>query len=239
MSQGLTTYAYRPSERAQEVLNLLKGHVTLDEKTILDIGCGLEPVSEKFPRVYADLIGLDKDRRCVRIGKENASLSLVLADATSMPFKDESFDFVFCSDVLEHIREDAKLMQELLRILIRNGAAYVQCANKYQIVEPHFLLPFLSWVPRSLADIYVKVTRSGKNYAGYFPRTRRELLALTKAHRTVDLTYERTLMKIRDLRIKSRFLLAIVSFLRKILSDKSIAKVAQYFSIISILVFKN
>ena len=221
------------------MLNLLEGHVTLDEKTILDVGCGLEPITGRFPRIYADLIGLDKDRRCVRIGKENASSSFVLADATSMPFKDESFDFAFCNDVLEHVREDAKLIQELLRILVRNGVAYIQCANKYQIVEPHFLLPFLSWVPRSLADIYIKVTRKGKDYGGYFPKTRRELLALAKAHRTLDLTYKRTLMKIRDLRIKSRFLLAIVLFLRKIISDKSIAKVAQHFSIISVLVFKN
>jgi len=184
-------------------------------------------------------VGLDRDKHYLRKAKESASLELVLGDATSLPFKDQSFGFVLCNDVLEHVRDQAELTQELFRILARGGAAYVQCANKYQIIEPHFLLPFLSWVPRPVADIYVKVARRGESYEGYFPKTRRNVLALTDAYRTVDLTYERTLMKIKNLSIQSNSLRKIISMARGILSDEFIAKLSQNFSIISILVLKD
>jgi len=234
-----TSYAERSSERAKEVLSLLKGRISLEGKTMLDLGCGPVPVSESFRQVSPLLVGLDREKHYVRQAQENASLELVLGDATSIPFRDESFEFVLCNDVLEHVFDQAKLMQELSRVLARNGAAYVQCANKYQIIEPHFLLPFLSWIPRPLANIYVKIARKGDSYEGYFPKTRRSVLSLASLHRTVDLTYERTLMKIRGLNIQSKLLRRVVSVARKILPDEFLATLAQNFSIVSILVLKD
>jgi len=233
------SYTCRWAERAREVLTLLKGRVALEGKTILDLGCGPAPISEGFRHLSPFLVGLDRDKHYLRKAKESASLEFVLGDATSLPFKDQSFEFVLCNDVLEHVRDQAELTQELLRVLARGGATYVQCANKYQIIEPHFLLPFLSWVPRPVADIYVKVARRGERYKGYFPKTRRSVLALTGTYRTVDLTYERTLMKIKSLNIQSNSLRKIISIGRRILSDELIAKLSQNFSIISILVLKD
>ena len=236
---GSTSYTRRSSERAEEVLSLLKERVALEGKVILDLGCGGAPLSESFQRMSTFLVGLDIDERCVREAQKNTSLELVLGDATRIPFKNDSFGFVLCNDVLEHVRDEAKLIQELLRVLACNGAAYIQCASRYQIIEPHFLLPFLSWIPRTLGNIYVKIAGKGKNYEGYFPKTRKRILALARVHRTVDLTYERTLFKIQSLNIRSKVLRQVVSVARKILSDRYIAAVAQNFSIISILVFKD
>lgn len=236
---NMTSYARRWSERAQDVLNLLRGHVVLEGKKILDLGCGSAPISEHFRGRSSILVGLDINRRAVRQARRNTSLDLVLGDATNIPFRDASFGFVLCNDVLEHVSGEVKLMQEVLRVLAQRGAAYIQCANKYQIVEPHFLLPFLSWIPRRLANIYLKIARRGRSYDDYFPRTHSSILALAGTHRTIDLTYERTLMKIEGLNIQSNILLRIVSLARKIFSDRSIAAFAQNFSIISILVFKD
>nr|MDO8134675.1 class I SAM-dependent methyltransferase [Candidatus Njordarchaeum guaymaensis] len=236
---GSTSYIRRSSERAEEVLSLLKGRVALEGKVILDLGCGIAPLSESFQRMSTFLVGLDVSERCVREAQKNTSLELVLGDATWIPFKNDSFGFILCNDVLEHVRDEAKLMREVLRVLACNGAAYIQCANKYQIIEPHFLLPFLSWIPRTLANIYVKMAGKGRNYEGYFPKTRKGVLALAKVHRTVDLTYERTLAKIESLNIQSKVLRLVVSVARKILPDRYIAAVAQNFSIVSILVFKD
>jgi len=234
-----TSYTRRSGERANEVLSLLSRRIALEGKTILDLGCGPAPISEFLRRVSTLLVGLDREKRYLRQAKEKRSVELVLGDAASIPFRDESFEFVLCNDVLEHVFDQAKLMQELFRVLARNGAAYVQCANKYQIIEPHFLLPFLSWIPRSLANVYVKAARKGDGYEGYFPKTRRSVLALANTHRTVDLTYERTLMKIKSLNIQSNVLRRIVSVARKILSDEFLATLAQNFSIVSILVLKD
>lgn len=50
----------------------------------------------------------------------------VKADILDLPFKDNSFDVVFCNHVLEHIEEDKKAMQELYRVLKPNGFGIFQ-----------------------------------------------------------------------------------------------------------------
>ena len=50
----------------------------------------------------------------------------VKADICDLPFKDNSFDFIICNHVLEHIPDDTKAMQELYRVLAPEGTAIVQ-----------------------------------------------------------------------------------------------------------------
>lgn len=50
----------------------------------------------------------------------------VHADICDLPFADESFDFVICNHVLEHIPNDRQAMRELYRVLKRGGLAILQ-----------------------------------------------------------------------------------------------------------------
>ena len=56
----------------------------------------------------------------------NSPIADVKADICDLPFKDNSFDFIICNHVLEHIPEDTKAMQELYRVLAPSGTAIVQ-----------------------------------------------------------------------------------------------------------------
>lgn len=47
-------------------------------------------------------------------------------DIQDLPFKDESFDFIMCSHVLEHVEDDIKAMKELHRVLSKTGIAIIQ-----------------------------------------------------------------------------------------------------------------
>jgi SAM-dependent methyltransferase len=213
--------------------------VALEGKLILDLGCGPDPISKVLRESSPKIVGIDSSLQYARIAHGLSFLGLVLGDGRNMPFRDGSFGFVLCNDVLEHVREGGKLIDEILRVLHFGGATYLQCANRFQIIEPHFLLPFLSWVPLPLADIYLRITGRGSSYGEYFPRTRKEVLVLVGAHRAIDLTYERALMKIKTLNIQSKLFLRIVSFLRGVLSDRIIAQLAEHFSVISFLVFND
>ena len=53
-------------------------------------------------------------------------LADVKADICNLPFKDNSFDFILCNHVLEHIPNDTKAMQELYRVLSKGGTAILQ-----------------------------------------------------------------------------------------------------------------
>ena len=56
----------------------------------------------------------------------NSPIADVKADICDLPFKDNSFDFIICNHVLEHIPDDTKAMQELYRVLAPEGTAIVQ-----------------------------------------------------------------------------------------------------------------
>lgn len=53
-------------------------------------------------------------------------LADVKADICNLPFEDNSFDFILCNHVLEHIPDDKKAMQELYRILKPGGIGIFQ-----------------------------------------------------------------------------------------------------------------
>jgi len=56
----------------------------------------------------------------------NSPIADVKADITNLPFEDNSFDIIFCNHVLEHIPDDTKAMQELLRVLKKGGMGIFQ-----------------------------------------------------------------------------------------------------------------
>ncbi|MCA0933164.1 methyltransferase domain-containing protein [Lutimonas saemankumensis] len=50
----------------------------------------------------------------------------IKADILNLPFEDNSFDFVLCNHVLEHIDDDQKAMKELFRVMKKGGTGIFQ-----------------------------------------------------------------------------------------------------------------
>lgn len=57
------------------------------------------------------------------VGELSNHASQVLGDGRHLPFKDEAFDVVLISEVLEHIFEDSQVMAEVHRVLKKEGTA--------------------------------------------------------------------------------------------------------------------
>jgi SAM-dependent methyltransferase len=56
----------------------------------------------------------------------NSPLADVKADICDLPFNDNTFDFILCNHVLEHIPDDTKALQELFRVLKPEGIGIFQ-----------------------------------------------------------------------------------------------------------------
>lgn len=56
----------------------------------------------------------------------NSPIVDIKADICNLPFNDNSFDYILCNHVLEHIYDDEKAMKEIYRILNKNGIAILQ-----------------------------------------------------------------------------------------------------------------
>jgi SAM-dependent methyltransferase len=59
--------------------------------------------------------------------------AVVCADMTEIPYVDNSFDFIICNHVLEHIPDDGLAMRELRRVLKSSGWAILQVPIDYSL----------------------------------------------------------------------------------------------------------
>lgn len=86
---------------------------------------------------------------------------------TQLPSADASFDVVVSNHVIEHVGgepEQLAHLAELRRVLRADGVGYLAVPNRWMLVEPHFRLPLLSWLPAPLADRYVRLAGKGTHY---------------------------------------------------------------------------
>jgi len=96
---------------------------------ILDIGCGSGRHVGAAAR-YEDVFVVGADRRTEnltacqdrlafhhRLGECRGRWQLMSADLLNLPFADETFDLVICSEVLEHSEMDGAAVAELIRVL--------------------------------------------------------------------------------------------------------------------------
>lgn len=69
----------------------------------------------------------------VRIDIRKTKAANLLADAHFLPFKNESFSNVICTEVLEHLKSPFQALEEVHRVLIRNGIAFLTVPNLTEI----------------------------------------------------------------------------------------------------------
>ncbi len=100
------------------LLNIIK---KIQPKIVLDAGCGVGLKLEKL-RNY-NVIGLDYAFSAVKICKTDG-FSVIQASVHQIPFKDKTFDFIYCFQVIQHLPnwDYIKLaFREISRVLKRNG----------------------------------------------------------------------------------------------------------------------
>ena len=115
------------SEYVEIILPLIEG-ILSQRKTILDIGTGTGLVAREARRVteHATIIGGDISIKQLRYAKEVTSgVQFVQHSIDQMPFKDEKFDAVVCSMVLEHIESLLEAVSEIARILEKGGTLLI------------------------------------------------------------------------------------------------------------------
>jgi len=90
---------------------------------VLDVGSGNAP----FPRadVLVDKYFYDTDR----VGHIVIDRPMVIGDINSLPFKDKSFDFIYCSHVLEHTDDPVAAAKELCRA---GKSGYIEVPSEFQ-----------------------------------------------------------------------------------------------------------
>jgi ubiquinone/menaquinone biosynthesis C-methylase UbiE len=92
---------------------------------ILDVGCGLGYFTEMLNNARAECVGVDIDKRCISYCQDNLKGEYMMADINKLPFPDNSFDKVLCTEVLEHVNHNGVVLKEIRRVLKTNGTMVI------------------------------------------------------------------------------------------------------------------
>ncbi|MDP8217056.1 MAG: class I SAM-dependent methyltransferase [Candidatus Kaelpia imicola] len=102
----------------ETALKTLKKLKMPEETLILDAGCGNGYFSN-IALNYKKIIALD-----LKTMDNNTIENRVIANLTNLPFKKESFKIVVSFEVLEHIKDDKRALEEISRVLEKSGLLF-------------------------------------------------------------------------------------------------------------------
>ena len=119
----------------------LEKNASKSKGVLLDIGGENAPYIELFRPHIAKYI-------CLNIEKvDNKADENVIGDAMKIPFKNNSIDTVLSTQVLEHLSEPQKAVDEIFRVLKKGGVC--------------ILSTNMAWINHAVPDDYFRYTESG------------------------------------------------------------------------------
>lgn len=191
-AMGLMLDEQHRRTKARKILSVLHhylGRDDLEGLTALDIGCSAGFIADELANDGADTIGVDIDEPGLAAaqGSFGHRVRFVRTSGDALPFPDDSLDVVVFNHIYEHVVDPDAILTEIHRVLKPAGVAYLGMGNKYQVMEPHYRLPFLSWVPQRLADRYVRAFGKADDYYESYA-SRRGLKTLVRGFHVWDYT---------------------------------------------------
>ncbi len=94
-------------------------------KRVLDLACGTGNIALRLKHKNYEVFGLDLSIEMLRVAKKKKLTNLVNASFDKLPFKDESFDVIFCAfdslNNVESLEDLEQIFREVYRILKRGG----------------------------------------------------------------------------------------------------------------------
>jgi len=106
----------------------------------LDVGCDIGLLSLYLATKKFEVYGVDLIKEKIDVAeiinlKLDLKVNFKCASILDLPFEDDEFDYVICSEVIEHIEDDQKAIQELSRVLRREGLLILTVPSKDPIWE--------------------------------------------------------------------------------------------------------
>jgi SAM-dependent methyltransferase len=128
---------------------------------VLEIGCGTGADLLQFAKHGAIATGVDLTARHVELARKRLGGHAVVhqADMRSLPFNDESFDYVYSHGVLHHSDEPERVVREMFRVLRPDGKFNFHVYAFWSYVPPRLVLKYGSkWklhVENSEAPVHI------------------------------------------------------------------------------------
>jgi methionine biosynthesis protein MetW len=129
-------YLLNHSERVKIIFRLVNKHLIKNNKNIrriLDLGCGKGELAEMLSLYLKakEVIGVDIDEEALKVASKLYHIMTIKVDlnAGKLPFKDNYFDLILMSEVVEHVYNTDYVLSESWRVLDPQGYMILTTPN--------------------------------------------------------------------------------------------------------------
>jgi SAM-dependent methyltransferase len=165
---SLKDWRERTESRLGEETSLAEPHISRIEawldldfagKRVLIIGAGTGAESVIFAQRGAEVHGLEPSPAAMEILHLKADMHGIprerfqQAPAENIPHKDNSFDFIYCYTVIEHVQNVERSIDEMIRVCKVGGTVYIQTPDYRFPYEAHYKINRLPFSPRWLTSL--------------------------------------------------------------------------------------
>lgn len=109
---------------------IIEKYIPNEQMTILDIGCGEGYMLKKYYAKNYRTIAIDISLKLLLLAREYNHLKhAFIASITELPFKDDTFDLVFCIELSQYIKDIDKAIKNMSRVLKAGGRLFLALPN--------------------------------------------------------------------------------------------------------------
>jgi len=154
----------------KEVLFLVQKELDkpIKEISVLDVGSGYGGYAFEIEKQVKKVVGVEPFFPAYQKAIEQKRKIHSKIEFFNLPIENfktrQKFDLVICLTTIEHMPEARKSFMQIFKLMRRGALIYLTAPNRLWPYEQHYRLPFLSWLPLSLANLYVRFTGRGKSY---------------------------------------------------------------------------
>jgi len=112
------------AELAADSVRLLAGYADLADRVVLDVGGGPGYFADAFRAAGAHYVGVDPDTGELSARGEPAA-GMVRASGMALPFATGALDVCYSSNVLEHVPDPDRMLDEMVRVTRPGGTVFV------------------------------------------------------------------------------------------------------------------
>ena len=158
-------FCKRYIDRLKEWLN----YDFLDKK-VLVVGSGTGGEIVNFFREGANVYAIEPNLEASEISilkAENIGLDKKCVKncySEDINFSDNTFDFVYCFTVLEHVNDVEKSISEMIRVAKKGGYIFIHTPDYRQMYEAHYKLPLPMFLPIFINRILLKLLGRPSNF---------------------------------------------------------------------------
>ncbi|MBN1249438.1 MAG: class I SAM-dependent methyltransferase [Anaerolineae bacterium] len=157
--RGNPSFVWRAGQERR--LALVRQVVALENRRVLDVGCGIGMYTSAFQRYTPHVIGVEVEIARAREARHRAQ-GVAQAVGETLPFADHCFDVVFSHEVLEHVNNDRRCASEMVRVTKSGGHIVIFVPNRLYPFETHGIYwrgryhfgnkPLVNWLPNRLRN---------------------------------------------------------------------------------------